>query len=1022
MAKKKRVKPVVELQGTVLGLDLGSNSIGWALIDQQHEKIIAAGSRIFPEGVDRDQKGGELSKNESRRVARGMRRQIRRRAQRKRRLRDALIAVGLLPTDPAEQAKLDTLNPYELRRRALDQKITPHEFGRVLVHLNQRRGFLSNRKSDKEKEASEMLAEISELAKQQEEAGHRTIGEHFAAKYAANPLERIRGKHTRRQMFLAEFEALWKEQAKHYPNLLTNQLKLGTEGIVAYPRTPLQSAGGVEELLRRFGLFGIIFFQRPIDPPSSMVGKCELNPKEKRCPRADRAAQKFRIFQEVNNLRIIDGGGEVIELTSDQRKKLLAYLAKSKEVSFDQIRKKLKLLESVGFNLEAGKRKGLLGMTTDAMLAGKKVYGESWHELAENLKDGIVRSLIHDEEDVFLERARVEWKMDRDMAERLLKVNLPEGCGSLGRETIERLLPYIEKGLPLMTRDSTPCAIRMAGFLAPWERTIKTGQFLPEPPDLTNPIVRQALYEVRKLINAVVREYGRPSAIHIEMAREIKGSATYRKEIGEAMREREARRNRAADEIRKEGFKPTRESIDMFLLWAEQSKVCMYSGKSIGITKLFGGDVAIDHILPYSQSLDDSLMNKVVCLRDENDAKGQRTPYEWLAQQNPQKYDQVLQRASRLPMEIRNRKRPRFAQKTCELTQFINRQLTDTAYITSAVVDYVKGLGVQVLGTKGQLTAELRHQWGLNDVLRDDGLNLKNREDHRHHAIDAILVALTDQSRLQELARARGIGKEMKRPWGNFRKDVETAINAINVSHRARRKVAGALHEETIYGPTPNAGEFVYRKPVEALTPGMIEDIRDPTIRQILTEHLAKFGVTAGGKGKIPAEAWKHFPRMASGVVIKKVRLIRRDQTIRKLAEDREAFVKPGSTHHIVLFELPSKKGKVQRELIAVSMLEATQRLKNGEAVVQRAHPTNPEARFVLSLSQNEMVLLEHKGNEGLYRFDTAASTSGQMWFRYHTAGGKSAEKLGEASKKPNTIIAKKVTVDVLGRIRWAND
>src|SRR3990172_340284 len=167
----------------ILGLDLGTNSIGWALIDLQGEKILASGVRIFPEGVDRDQKGGELSKNESRRIARAMRRQIRRRSRRKWLLRGTLVQAGLWPQEPAKETELDALNPYELRARALREKLSLFEIGRVLLHLNQHRGFLSNRKADraKKEEASEMLAEISALEQEIKEAGHQTLGEHLAA-------------------------------------------------------------------------------------------------------------------------------------------------------------------------------------------------------------------------------------------------------------------------------------------------------------------------------------------------------------------------------------------------------------------------------------------------------------------------------------------------------------------------------------------------------------------------------------------------------------------------------------------------------------------------------------------------------------------------------------------------------------------------------------------------------------------------------------------------------------------------
>jgi CRISPR-associated endonuclease Csn1 len=387
--------------------------------------------------------------------------------------------------------------------------------------------------------------------------------------------------------------------------------------------------------------------------------------------------------------------------------------------------------------------------------------------------------------------------------------------------------------------------------LPPWERPVKGGQFLGRPPAVTNPLVRQALVEVRKLVNAIVREFGKPHAIHVELAREVKGTASQRAQRSKDMRERELRRAAAARAIEELGEKPTRGKIDRYLLWQEQRELCIYSGRSISPAQLFGGEVDVDHILPESQSLDDSLMNKVVCFRSENADKGQRTVHEWLAATNPDKYEQVLQRAARLPIEIRNRKRPRFSQTSCQLDHFINRQLTDTAYITSFVVAYLKAVCPDVLGTKGQLTAELRHQWGLDKILSPDGTGAKNRADHRHHAVDAIVIALTDRSRLQQLARRRS-GESLPPPWPTFWNDAAATINAINVSHRARRKVAGRLHEETIYGATQKAsggtkqdrpwaknwveedGVYVLRKPLEALSLSEVERIRDERVRDCL--------------------------------------------------------------------------------------------------------------------------------------------------------------------------------------------
>jgi len=992
------------MSGFTLGLDLGPQSIGWAVLDESSRQMIATGVRVFPEGVDRDQKGGELSKNEVRRVARGMRRQIARRARRKRALCRILIESGLLSNNPCDQMKLDLLDPYDLRRRALTKKLHPHEFGRLLVHLNQRRGFCSNRKADRssKKETAGILAEISELANTIQSGGYRTLGQ-YLSHLGADPHCRIRGRHTRRDMYEHEFEAVWSAQSEWHSNILTTEL---------------------HDRIDR-----VMFYQRPMYWPKSVIGRCELEPSQPRCPRGHRLAQRFRLLQEVNSLRLVDStADEERSLTPEERDRLIKILSAAKERSFEQIRKSLGLLETCQFNLERGDRKKLLGMPTDAILAHKNLFGKKWYGRSEDEKNAIVDDLLLLErnkidESTIRQRAVECWGLSADSAERLLDVDLPDGYMNYSLQAIHKLLPFMETGLLLMADDQTPCALVKAGYQRPDQRPVRIVDRLPAPPELTNPIVRQALHEVRKLVNALIREYGKPTRIHIELAREVKGSSRLRQEWAKKMRQREAQRNVAAEKINEAGAKATRDAVDRYLLWQEQNEICIYSGKTISIKQLLGGEIDVEHILPYSRSLDNSMANKVVCFRNANADKSDRTPYEWLAESDPKRFEAVCLRASKLPYN----KRRKFIQKEVVLDEFVARQLVDTAYISKAVAQYLCCLGADVLCSKGQLTAELRWQWGLGSVLRDDGLNLKNRDDHRHHAVDAIVIALTDRARLQQLAkiRRRGgtrlTGEILPDPWPNFRKDVETAVNAINVSHRVRRKVAGALHEETIYGPTEQPGQFVYRKPIEALTLSMVDDIRDDSIKQLVTDRLKAFGIAPGKGNKIPAEVWKEPLLMPSGVPVKKVRLIKRDQTIQPI-RGNTAYVKPGSNHHVCLFEFIDEQGKTKCDAIFVSTLEAAKRVIRKETLIQRVHPNRPEARFLMSLSKNEMVLLTHNGKEDLYRFEKASSTSGQMWFRYHTAAGKSNNKTGLVSKMPNTLIARKVTVDPLGNIRWAND
>lgn len=1047
----------------ILGLDVGSNSVGWAAINLDGKQFHGTGVRIFPEGVDRDTTGTEKSKNLQRRTARGHRRQIARRARRKAMLRQAIQECGWWNHD--EQAQLIDIDPLTLRAKALDEQLTLSELARVLIHLNQRRGFLSNRKADRgrTKENSETLQEISQLQDDIVKSGARTLGEYFFKLREQDPEQgrglRVRGRHTHRQMFLQEFEQVWNSQARFHPDILTAELRFGRYGQQDYPKEPIprKRAGGIT-FLQEFGFHGLLFFQRSLYWPKSVVGRCELEPREKRCERADRAAQKFRLLNEVNNLRVIPQAGEPRDLTPEERQTLITYLSSVKEATFGKIRDKLGLLEGDGFNLEAGKRTRLDGMPIDTALSNKKLFGKSWEKKSEEEKDAIVRSLINDEEPEILRKAVSEWGVDEETAGKLADVDLTaivRGYSSYSRVAILKLLPHLEAGYRMMSRDGMPSALAKAGYLRPDQRKGVKGNEIPLPSEkIVNPLVKQALFEVRKVANAAIKEWGMPKTIHVELAREVQGTASKRQEQIEKMRLQESRRHAAAEFIRERGFPPTRGAIERYLLWKEQGEDCAYSfpPRTISPNQLFSSEVDVDHILPYSRSLDDSLMNKVLVFRSENQDKANQTVWEWVGTSNPGKYESILQRARALPPDIRNRKRLKLQTKEVVLEQFLNRQLTDTAYITTQVVDLLQHLqDVDVVPVKGQCTAELRHMWGMNAVLRDDGLNFKkNRDDHRHHAVDAIVIALTSRSTLQNLARIRGTKAQLDPPWKSFRNDVEAVIDGIKVSHKAVRDLSGALHEETIYGPTskphrantenqnrPHAqgwveeeGAYVFRKPVEALTLAMVNDIRDPQVKAIIVERLAQFGLDPNGKdAKIPKEVWKNPLLMvrkkgrtvSSHSEIKKVRVIKRDSTVRPIRGGL-ACVKPGNTHHIALFELPSKNGKApKRDLVAVTMLEATQRVRNKQNLISRIHPTIPAAKFLFSLSWGEMISANIGGREDLFVFRTASSGTLQMAFVAHV-DARASKEVKYYRARPNTLDAQKVIIDPLGRIRNAND
>jgi len=723
---------------------------------------------------------------------------------------------------------------------------------------------------------------------------------------------------------------------------------------------------------------------------------------------------------------------------------LLEKLSACKEMTFDKIRAALGFQNTIRFNLELGHRKKLWGHVTDAAMAGGNGFGKAWHKRPEPEKDAIVQAVLELDDHELVDRAKREWGLSDAAAQRLLKIDLPEGYLHLSRKALENLVPHLECGCLYMTDDDTPSALSEAGYLRPDQREHRTLERLGPPPDVANPVVRQALFEVRKVVNAIVREYGKPTRIHVELARNAKASAEERKRISKQMRDRQAQRDTAAAEVRNNGHKVSGEAIDRYLLWQEQAEHCAYCRKPISPAQLLGGEADVDHILPRSRCLDNSFQNRVVTCTACNRDKGNQTPFEWLAERDPERYEKICQWArGKLPYT----KYRRFRQKALDLDQFVARQLNDTRYISRVVLHYVRSLldkPHNALGLKGQQTAAFRWQWGLHSVLRHDDVDAKNRDDHRHHAVDAIVVALTNQRRLHQLAEldrrggTEATGELIIDPWDGFRADVERVVNQINVSHRVSRKVAGALHKETLYGKTPEQDVFVHKKPVESLSLAMVGKIRDPVIRQIVEDRLQQHGMTGGRKkpgstgggetsrSTISKEVWREPLCMESGVLIKRVRLLERDSTIRRI-RDGKSWVEPGSNHHVELVRATDGKRRGELFGTVVTMFESACRVRNSAPIVQRDHGSGYE--FVCSLAIGESILL-HLGSESylcqvqkISGSRTLAQRPVDICLRLHT----DARRRGD-SKPFNRIQTlrkfdfKKVTVDLLGRIRWAND
>ncbi len=984
-----------------------------------------------------------------------------------------------MPSDPSGQQAWHALDVYELRSRAISQQITLPELGRIILHLNQRRGFLSLRKSEKttaDKEAQGMLASINALQREIDASGHRTLGNFLYHLHRDKGIAiRLRNRHTRRSMLHEEFALIWETQSAFHSEL-TDTLRYGRVGKLAAPTKVAKPIPREKDasLLEQFGLENLTFFQRKVYWPLNSIGRCELEPGEQRAPVADRRFQEFRMLQEVNNLRLIDNSTPGIpaerSLTPDERSVVLEYLSARKEGKFFDVKKELRKdrrsqgnlpesPEQIYFNLESGGRTKISGMATDDALA--KAYGKpGWRAFDERTRNRVVEALLipaATDEDIRAGLEAIE-SIDPIKIENLLEVSLPTSYGHLSVKALERLLPAMREGKVYMARDEADSAMHAAGYrrrdehpaeevdLLPTFQSLldpDSADYDPHQAEINNPVVLRALTELRKVVNGVIRKHGKPARIHLEMARDLKMSPKQRADYQKRQRGFEKEREDAAKELEGLGIIPNRDAIELHRLWTEQGKVCIYSGRAISTGDLFNGDLDIDHIYPYSKSADDSMANKVLCFASENRDKGDRTPCHWLADTQPERYEQVLQRAKKLP----HGKYKRFLAR--EVPEgFVNRDLNDTAWMARAARQYLARLFPQphyVLGVKGSHTAMLRDQWELHSLLRDDGLDLKNRDDHRHHALDAVVIALCDQSEIQRLTRAcdfqlrrkearesgkriyhlRTTGDKLSAPWEGFRDDVTVALNAIWVSHRPQHKISGPLHKETNYGKTVD-GRLVARKKVQLLSKKEVEGICDPSIQQIVKGHIDRNG---GDVAALKAISTDNPLTMTSGIPIHKVRTaIPYSHITIRPGTPHQAHVQSAATHHLAIFALGD--GKYHFE--PITLFEAMRRLRAKEQVVQKRYENMPpEAEFLFHLCPSDSMVAEIDGDDQLFVFNTMAVTSLQVWFAHHTdaAAGHEHPETGQSllrSCKPNTFEknfpnARKVNVLPTGDIRRAN-
>jgi len=886
-----------------LGIDLGTNSLGWAEVELREGAdgtlsagpLLDMGVRIFSDARHPKEKSSNAAQ---RRGPRSARRNRDRKLGRKRKMMHALVRAGLMPEDESARKAFEAIDPWILRSEALDCRLEPYEIGRALFHLQQRRGFKSNRKTDGDEDGA-MYAAIEAARSKMAHEGVRTLGELFGRPRKLQLAENNKLKDTVRQpmpqarvkarsegskmaydyypdrtMIIGEFDQIWAAQAIHHPTLMTS-----------FARDKLRS---------------IIEEQRPLK--SQKVGKCTLMPDQPRAAKALPTVQYSRVLQEVNNLMVGATGDRMVPLSAEQRAKLVAFLmrpsSKTGRRTFKSIRKHLSLPGSQKFNLESRKREFLVGDETAARLMQDDAWGEGWFDLERASQDTIVQHLLETEEvSELLDWLRTNHEIDENHAGAIAAIRLPDKHGNLSAVSLERLIPHLEAGLRYDEaaksefgdhRGLGDGVIYEDGLPYYGEVLSRHTAFEKDPPEngednrndeerfgkVANPTVHVALNELRKVINDLIKRWGPPTEVVLELARDLPLSDKGLREL-----EKTQKKNQEANDVRRTFLESineanTYENRLKLRLYEEALEAfggaaqCVFTGKAISKSALFSSDVEIEHILPFSRTLDDSFSNKVLSLRVANRIKGNKSPAEAFAS-NPDGFDwdTISQCAALLPSAKNWRfSVDAFDQWEARGGDFLARQLNDTRYIARLGKSFVealfggqgaKGQSRRVWVVPGRLTSGLRHYAGFNTLTGFTDTNQKDRTDHRHHAVDALVIALTDQAMVKccaDFAKRESSVEQyeilaaMAEPLKRYRSSAEDRLQKLIVSHKPDHGFQGAMHNDTAYGVTGRRDEkkqmlLATRKPLDALEPTHITDIVDPVIRK----HLAY--ATEGLKG-----------------------------------------------------------------------------------------------------------------------------------------------------------------------------
>lgn len=995
----------------VLGLDVGIASVGWAVLelDEKDEpiRIIDLSSRIFDK-AEVPRTGASLA--QARRIARGVRRRLRRRRFRLHRVRSYLIRQSILTKEELQNIYHCSYEEsiYELRYKGLSEKLSATNWGRLLLFFAKHRGFRSNRKNDQSKEDGLMLKAISENEELLKK--YRTVGEMIYSDEKFKEYKRNKGGNYQftvsRSMLIDEIKMLFETQRKLGQFFAEQELEEKYLDIFSAQRNFDEGPGGN-------GFYSGNQIEKKIGVCTFEKGENGENP-PKRAPKASYAFMAFTLWGKINHLRI-NSKGTRRALTQEEKEKVAKLSWEKASVNFSTIRKELQLSPEDHFidvrytygktdeECEKGTKWNYCASYHTMRKALDKVYKNRIKELMseqdeQKQLDDIAYAFTVYKSDEKIKNYLLQCQLEEKDAEALLAgVNNFSGFGHLSNKACYKILLHLKQGYEYAK------ACEMAGY------DFKNIS-LEDIKDIPNPVVKRAIIQTLKVVRAVVREYGNPVEVHIELARDLGRNFKDRDLIKSNMEKNQKKNDEIKERIVNEFgiMQPKSQDIVKLKLCEQQDNVCVYSQKSFDLHRLFEKNyVEVDHIIPYSRSFDDTYANKVLVFNKENRDKGNKLPLEYLANQ-PERKEKFI---AWVKSHIKDRKKRdnllRESYSAEDKNGWKQRNLQDTQYISSYLYRYLMqnitlapgytDRKERIISLNGVVTGYVRKRWRIPKIRANGDL---------HHAVDAVVIAcindrlikrVTEYSKAKELeytpSDSGAVKKSMKdgfpEPWYCFRQELkarlsETPDEAIRnlhlatycnvgniktpfVSRMLKCKVTGQANKETIGSGRLKDEEYVIEKTL--LTElkldknNEIEGYYRPEDDKLLYEALKKQLMNHGGKGDKAFQAPFYKPKSdgTPGPLVKKVKLKVKLNSQVHVYQGR-GIAQNGDMIRIDVFCV-NEKGKKAYYFVPIYVADTVKKELPGKAVVAgkpySAWKPMDDKDFIFSLYKNNLIYIE---------------------------------------------------------------